>query len=83
MDLGIDHIFRENLLSSLAMSEQVLELLGLSDTDTEMIASSFRERDERLLLEQHAIHHSEEQLIQTAKDTAEELDALFRDDARS
>jgi monovalent cation:proton antiporter-2 (CPA2) family protein len=83
MDLGINHIFRETLLSSLAMSEQVLELLGISDTDTEMIASSFRERDERLLLEQHAIHHSEEQLIQTAKDTAEELDALFRDDARS
>jgi glutathione-regulated potassium-efflux system ancillary protein KefC/glutathione-regulated potassium-efflux system protein KefB len=83
MDLGIEHIFRETLLSSLAMSEQVLELLGLSDSDTEMISSSFRERDERLLLEQHAIHHSEEQLIQSAKDTAEELDALFRDDARS
>jgi len=82
MDLGIDHIFRETLLSSLAMSEQVLELLGLSNSETEMITSSFRERDDRLLLEQHAIHDSEEQLIQSARDTAEELDALFRDDTR-
>ena len=83
MDLGIEHIFRETLLSSLAMSEQILGSLGLSDTDIEMISSSFRERDERLLLEQHAIHHSEEQLIQSARDTAEELESLLRNDARS
>jgi glutathione-regulated potassium-efflux system ancillary protein KefC/glutathione-regulated potassium-efflux system protein KefB len=83
MDLGIEHIFRETLLSSLAMSEQVLGSLGLSDSDIEMITSSFRERDEHLLLEQQAIHHSEEQLIQSAKDTAEELDSLLRDDTRN
>jgi len=83
MDLGIEHIFRETLLSSLAMSEQVLGSLGLSDTDIEMITSSFRERDERLLLEQQAIHHSEEQLIQSARDTAEELDSLLRNDTRN
>ena len=83
MDLGIEHIFRETLQSSLAMSETVLGSLGLSDTDTKRLTSSFRERDERLLLEQHAIHHSEEQLIQSARDTAEELDSLLRDDTRS
>ena len=83
MDLGIEHIFRETLQSSLAMSETVLGSLGLSDTDTKKLTSSFRERDERLLLEQHAIHHSEEQLIQSARDTAEELDSLLRDDTRS
>lgn len=83
MDLGIEHIFRETLLSSLAMSEKVLTTLGISEADTEMVTSSFRERDERLLLEQHAIHHSEEQLIQSAKDTADELDSLLRDDANS
>lgn len=83
MDLGIEHIFRETLQSSLAMSETVLGSLGLSDADTKRLTSSFRERDERLLLEQHAIHHSEEQLIQSAKDTAEELDSLLRDDTRS
>jgi len=83
MDLGIEHIFRETLQSSLAMSEIVLGSLGLSDADTKRLTSLFRERDERLLLEQHAIHHSEEQLIQSARDTAEELDSLLRDDTRS
>jgi len=83
MDLGIEHIFRETLQSSLAMSETVLGSLGLSDADTKRLTSSFRERDERLLLEQHAIYHSEEQLIQSARDTAEELDSLLRDDTRS
>jgi glutathione-regulated potassium-efflux system ancillary protein KefC/glutathione-regulated potassium-efflux system protein KefB len=83
MDLGIEHIFRETLQSSLAMSEIVLGSLGLSDADTKKLTSSFRVRDERLLFEQHAIHHSEEQLIQSAKDTAEELGSLLRDDARN
>ena len=83
MDLGIEHIFRETLQSSLAMSEIVLGSLGLSDADTKKLTSSFRVRDERLLFEQHAIHHSEEQLIQSAKDTAEEFGSLLRDDARN
>ncbi|MGI9270971.1 MAG: monovalent cation:proton antiporter-2 (CPA2) family protein [Woeseiaceae bacterium] len=83
MDIGIKDIFRETFLSSLAMSEKVLESLGFSAEDTEMVASSFRDRDERLLVEQHAFHHSEEQLFQSARDTAAELDALLRDDAQN
>ena len=82
MDLGIEHIFRETFLSSLSMSKRVLASLGFSAEDSERLASTFRIRDERLLIEQHAIHHSEEQLIQTAKDTAAELDVLLRDDTR-
>lgn len=83
MDIGVSNIFRETLLSSLALSEQVLESLGFSAADTEMVTSSFRERDERLLIEQHAFHQSEEKLQQSARDTAAELDALLRDDARN
>jgi monovalent cation:proton antiporter-2 (CPA2) family protein len=83
MDIGITDIFRETFLSSLAMSEKVLDSLGFSAADTEMVAGAFRDRDERLLLEQHAFHHSEEKLLQSARDTAAELDALLRDDARN
>ena len=83
MDIGVKEIFRETFLSSLAMSEKTLTSLGFSDADTELVAASFLERDERLLLEQHAFHHSEEQLFQSARDTAAELDALLQDDARS
>ncbi len=42
--------------------------------------TSFRERDSQLLHEQHAIHDSEELLIQSSKDTAAELEALLRRD---
>jgi Kef-type K+ transport system membrane component KefB len=80
MDLGIKHIFRETLLSSLAMSEQVLTKLGKSPEDAKHAVESFCERDNQLLLEQHAIHDSEEMLIQTIKDTSAEFESLLRRD---
>ena len=83
MDLGIEHIFRETFLSSLAISEVVLSSLGVSAEDTSMATESFRERDEKLLEEQHAFHQSEEKLLQSSRDTAAELDLLLKDDARS
>ncbi len=81
MDLGITHIFRETLLSSLALSGRVLKLLGFGEDEAQRAIDTFRERDKRLLDEQHAIHHDEERLIQSAKDTARELESLLRDDA--
>ena len=80
MDLGIEHIFRETLLSSLAMSEQILTVLGQSPDEAKHVVEAFCERDTQLLLEQHAIHDSEEMLIQSSKDTAKELESLLRRD---
>jgi len=82
MDLGIKHIFRETLLSSLEMSQAVLSSLGLGEEEVATVATTFRERDARLLVEQHAFHDSEERLIQSSRDTAAELDELLRNDAR-
>ncbi len=82
MDLGITHIFRETLLSSLAMSGRALEMLGFDAKEVGRVVDTFRERDKRLLDEQHAIHHDEERLIQSAKDTARELESLLRNDSR-
>ncbi|MGI9249332.1 MAG: monovalent cation:proton antiporter-2 (CPA2) family protein, partial [Woeseiaceae bacterium] len=81
MDLGIEHIFRETLLSSLAMTELVLLNLGHSGDEAKHVISAFCERDSELLIEQHAIHESEEKLIQSVKDTADELESLLRVDA--
>ncbi len=83
MDLGIKHIFRETLLSSLAMTELVLTTLGHSDKQAKDIVNAFCERDSRLLVEQHAIHESEEKLIQSVKDTANELEQLLRGDTKA
>jgi glutathione-regulated potassium-efflux system protein KefB len=82
MDVGVKHIFRETLLSSLAMTEMVLTTLGHSKDDAKHVISAFCERDSKLLIEQHAIHDSEEKLIQSVKDTATELESLLRVDAR-
>ncbi len=81
MDIGIRHICRETLLSSLAVSELVLKELGLCDEESHRVVDTFREHDARLMVEQHAVHHDEERLIQTAKDTASELESLLRRDA--
>ncbi|MGI9232008.1 MAG: monovalent cation:proton antiporter-2 (CPA2) family protein [Woeseiaceae bacterium] len=81
MDLGIEHIFRETLHSSLAMTKLVLRDLGHSGDDAERLIDTFCKRDAELLVEQHAIHDSEEKLIQSVKDTADELESLLRVDS--
>ncbi|NNF40306.1 MAG: glutathione-regulated potassium-efflux system protein KefB [Woeseiaceae bacterium] len=80
MDAGVKHIFRETLLSSLAMTELVLLDLGQSRDQVRRVIDAFSERDEKLLQEQHAIHDSEEKLIQSARETAAELESLMRVD---
>jgi monovalent cation:proton antiporter-2 (CPA2) family protein len=82
MDLGIHHIYRETLLSSLALSEQVLLKLDFGAEDVQHLIQTFRSRDERLLREQHALRHDEERLIQSSRDTARELEMLMRNDLK-
>jgi len=83
MDLGIEHIYRETFLSSLAMSEQVLNGLGFDQKETRNIVEMFSERDKQLIREQHAVQHDEEMVIQSAKDTARELELLLKHDQKS
>jgi len=82
MDLGIEHIFRETLLSSLAITEQVLTDLGFEEREVNHVIKSFRDRDAQLIREQHAVQHDEEQLVQTARDTAVELELLMKSDLK-
>jgi monovalent cation:proton antiporter-2 (CPA2) family protein len=82
MDIGIENIFRETLPASLNMSKRVLIDLGFNSEEVEQVSEKFRARDTRLLKEQHAIHHSEEQMIQSSKDTAAELESLLQGDVR-
>ncbi len=63
------------------MTELVLEDLGYSEAEAKRVVNAFGERDERLLREQHAIHDSEEKLIQSVRETADELASLLRQDA--
>ena len=72
---------RDTLLSSIAMSKMVMAKLGMADSVVENLTETFMESDERLLLEQHAIHDSEEELIQSSQETVRELELLFKGDS--
>ncbi|HNP34546.1 MAG TPA: monovalent cation:proton antiporter-2 (CPA2) family protein [Woeseiaceae bacterium] len=82
MNLGVQHIFRDTLLSSIAMGEKVFTSLGMSNDESHQLAKMFYERDEQLLLEQFAVQDSEEKLIQSVRDTERELEMLLRGDIR-
>jgi glutathione-regulated potassium-efflux system ancillary protein KefC len=82
MHVGVDRIFRDTLLSSLAMGETVLSTLGLGDADVRRVSDTFREADEKLLIEQFALQDSEDRLIQSAKDAARELESILEQDMR-
>jgi len=81
-DFGIEHVFRETFLSSVSMSKRVLIGLGFDSDEVEAVGERFRARDSRLLQEQHAFHLSEDKLIQSARDTAAEFDALLESDVK-
>ena len=80
MDLGIRHIFRETFLSSIAISKQVLVNLGNNEDDVEHMADLFQQHDRKLIVEQHAVQHDESRLIQSARETARELESLLKHD---
>ena len=51
-----------------------------SDSDVDHIASTFREADEKLLVEQFELQDSEDKLIQSTRDAARELETILEQD---
>jgi len=79
-DRGVRHIVRETFDSSLRLTDDVLRALGLPQDEARHTVDTFREHDERTLIRQHAVHHDENRLIQTSRQAASELQALFEAD---
>jgi glutathione-regulated potassium-efflux system protein KefB len=80
MDLGVHYNIRETLGSSLELSVEVLEALGLSKLKANETVQRFRAHDEASLLRQHAIKDDEKKLIQSGRESAEQLLHLFETD---
>ena len=80
MDLGADSIMRETYGSSLEMATAVLESLGDAPDRARGTVARFREHDEALLAEEHAVLHDEGKHIQTVEDAQRELEVLFEAD---
>jgi monovalent cation:proton antiporter-2 (CPA2) family protein len=80
MDLDIAGVIRETFLSSLRLSEMVLEELNIPHETAHRAINIFREHDERALEETRAIAADEQQLIQSVQQAAQELSELFEAD---
>ena len=82
MDRGVNRLVRETFHSSLRLSEMALEDLGVSSDEARRAVAIFRDHDEKGLIESHAFYEDERQLIQNAKQAAEELSGLFEADQK-
>ena len=80
MDLGISDVIRRAYGSSLEMVSQLLTAMGENEERVQREIQRFRQHDHDTLLKQQAIHRDEQQLIQTAKEAAKELEQLFESD---
>ena len=81
LDVGVDKLIRETLLSSMELARDVLVALGDSPADASAAIKLFRKHDEELLLTQHKLQGDEAQLIAASKQGAVELERLFEEDA--
>jgi glutathione-regulated potassium-efflux system ancillary protein KefC/glutathione-regulated potassium-efflux system protein KefB len=80
LDLGVHYHIRETFGSSLELSVEVLKALGLSNLKANETVQRFRAHDEASLLRQHAVKDDEKKLIQTGRESAEQLLQLFETD---
>ena len=81
MDLDVRYIIRETLVSSLEMSVQVLEALGLSKSKAMETVHQFRVHDETTMAKQHAVKDDEKKFLETSRESAEQLMHLFEADS--
>jgi glutathione-regulated potassium-efflux system protein KefB len=82
MDLGVEEPVRETLFSSLKMSRQTLEALGLDAQEAMDEVERFRRRDAQLLKAQYLVYDDEAKLVQTTREALEDLSRLFEADAQ-
>ncbi|HSZ07740.1 MAG TPA: monovalent cation:proton antiporter-2 (CPA2) family protein [Steroidobacteraceae bacterium] len=80
MDLSVRYVIRETLASSLEMSVQVLEALGLSKSKALETVHRFRVHDEATMAKQQAIRDDEKKFLATTRESAEQLLHLFEAD---
>src|ERR1700683_3818563 len=80
MDLDVRYIIRETLVSSLEMSVQVLESLGLSKSNAMETVRQFRVHDEATMAKQAAVKDDESKFLATTRESAEQILHLFETD---
>ena len=80
MDLEVRYTIRETLVSSLEMSEKILEALGSSKSQAVDTVRRFRIHDEATMAKQQSVKDDEKKFQQTTRESAEQLLQLFESD---
>lgn len=83
MDRAVDGLVRDTFHSSLRLAELGLRELGVDPAAAARAITLFGAHDEKMLVETHAIYRDEKQLVQSAQQATEELEALFEADHRA
>jgi glutathione-regulated potassium-efflux system ancillary protein KefC/glutathione-regulated potassium-efflux system protein KefB len=81
-DLGVKFIWRETFPASLEMAREALLSLGFDAAASDRAMTLFKQHDEKQIESQYAVQHDEAQLIQSAKEAAEQLQGLFEADGQ-
>ncbi|HRD76987.1 MAG TPA: NAD-binding protein, partial [Hyphomicrobiaceae bacterium] len=83
LDLGIEQVHRETFEAALGISRDVLRGLGLRESELRATVERFKDYDERRLKEDYPLRSDMEKLRMRARNAAEELEQMFREDAAS
>lgn len=81
-ELGIHTVWRETFHSTLVMAYQALTGTGIDSSQVKSSLEEFRQLDEQMLACQHAIAADDIQAYTQSSIHADEIEALFRQDAR-
>ena len=79
-DVGVKYIWRETYLTSLDMSRETLEILGMDPKTARKTVQMFRDYDDALIERQRAIYQDEAEMIASAQSAIQELESLFDSD---
>ena len=77
MDLGVLHIYRETLDTSLRMGADALQMLGIRAYHAHRNISTFRKQDEKALKGLSAIRNDKKLYINTVRERIEEIEKLM------
>jgi glutathione-regulated potassium-efflux system protein KefB len=82
LDLGIKHVMRETFSSSLEMTGDILQELGMTYSEARTAMDRFREHDEQLLMQNYKFANDQAKLQELAKHARAELERIFNEDAQ-
>jgi monovalent cation:proton antiporter-2 (CPA2) family protein len=81
MDLGVQEMRRETFLAAIELTRDLLEGLGMRETEAKRLTETFAALDRKRLYDDYEHASDRQKLELNARRFAEELEELFRDDA--